>query len=74
MSFSPDFQDDGGTPAWRQRHATIEAHKPGILARWRRLPLFRKLIWIVAIGFVVPWAVIIGGVVGGSLTFYLMGK
>ena len=69
-----DFRDDGGTPAWRRRQILIEVPKPGPIAAWKRMPFVRKLRWIATVGFVVPWAIFIGGVLGGSLTARLLGQ
>jgi hypothetical protein len=46
-----DF-DDGGTPAWRARHAsTINARPRGVQARIRRMPLIKVIGCALLIGF-----------------------
>lgn len=58
-----DFQDDGGTPAWRARHAvTIDATPRTFRAWLRNLTAGQRLV----IGFVAalaPYAVIPFGIV-----------
>lgn len=57
-----DFRDDGGTPSWRYRH-TIDARRPGLRGWFRRQPFAKLALLALWLGFGVPMAVLVGGVV-----------
>lgn len=61
--------DDGGTPMWRARQAAIIEASPPItrpiaaLRAWlRRTPLRRVALVIIGAFFVLPWAILFGGI------------
>ena len=66
-----DFKDDGGTRSWRANRATfgrvIDVEPSGFwaayCARWRKAPVHICLIAIFLGGFVLPWTILIGGIV-----------
>jgi hypothetical protein len=63
-----DFRDDGGTPAWRRRRTvTIDGRALGLKAFIRRTPLWKILLWVFFIGYILPMIVLISGIVGGTL-------
>jgi len=58
-----DFQDDGGTPAWRARHArVIDLHPPGVRSRLRALTPKQRII-IGALAGLSPFLMIPIGIV-----------
>jgi hypothetical protein len=68
-NFSDDFQDDGGTPAWRSRHArVIDVHQPGIASWWRRTPAWKLVLLAAAFGFLGPVSIYVVGI--GSVVVY----
>jgi hypothetical protein len=64
-----DFQDDGGTPAWRARHArVIDLHPPGFRSRIRSLTVKQRLIIGALVGLspflMIPIGIVVLIVVG----------
>lgn len=70
-----EFRDDGGTPMWRARQGRIiDVEQPGIRSWWRRTPWWVVVLWALAIGFVLPWLVFIGGLLGAYLFDRITGR
>lgn len=62
-----DFSDDGGTPGWRARHpVTIDAVPLGWWAAYKhgwKTAKFRHILMAVFIMFLLPWVILIGGLI-----------
>lgn len=54
------FEDDGGTPAWRQQAIIEPADR---WEPWRKLPFVTKAVTFLFLVFVLPWVIIVGGMV-----------
>ena len=64
-----DFQDDGGTPSWRRRHAApiIDASPDTFRGRWRRLPFWQQAMVVVFVGWPLPFIILFGGIIALAL-------
>jgi hypothetical protein len=67
-----DFRDDGGTPGWRSRATVIDVHprENRFVAWFRRKSLPELLLNAFLLAFVLPWAILIGGL----LLAYIFGR
>lgn len=56
--------NDRFTQAYEARHGrVIDVYTPSFRQRWAEAPFTHKLAAIVIVGFILPWAIIIGGLV-----------
>jgi hypothetical protein len=60
------FEDDGGTPQWREVHADT------FKSRFKRASFVDLCLGVIALGLFVPFFIVVGGLIGLALWDALM--